>query len=285
MTGNYRHSYHAGNSADVLKHVVLLQLLQAMQRKDKPLLYVDTHAGRGQYDLQQAQSAATEEWKDGVERLVGWENPPSEVQCLFDELHQLNRERGQTYWRYYPGSPWLVARHLRAQDRAILCEIQSDECKLLQKAVEPYRNAHVEQGDGYQRLRSLLPPIEKRALVLIDPPYESNADSWSSLVNILKESHKRFATGVYAVWYPIKGQEESVRFHRLLKQSGIKDISVVELTVFDEVSNVGLNGSGVVVLNAPFQFREKMQACLPKLWQKLSANGKGRCAVNVLVPE
>ncbi|QGX40790.1 23S rRNA (adenine(2030)-N(6))-methyltransferase RlmJ [Permianibacter aggregans] len=285
MQLNYRHGFHAGNVADVFKHTMLLLLLEAMQKKDKPFLYLDTHAGRGQYDLLASEGEATGEWRDGIARLQDWPDAPAIVQTLLDDIRQLNRHRGQTALRYYPGSPWLAMQHLREQDRAVFCELQQTEYKTLQQYLAPFIRAEVEQRDGYQALKALLPPVEKRALVLIDPPFETEKDSWSALVKSLQEAHRRFATGVYTIWYPVKAQSEARRFHRLLKDSGIRRIAYAELTTFEDVANVGLNGSGMIIVNPPYQLDQQLAEVMPAMWRRLSERGAGKFEQGVIVGE
>lgn len=275
MSLNYRHGFHAGNIADVFKHTVLLLLLDAMKRKDKPFLYLDTHAGRGQYDMHGEDARATGESRDGIALLEDWPDAPAVIKTLQQQMTQLNRHRGQTEWRYYPGSPWLAFKQLRVSDRAVLCELQQNEYKSLVQHMGDHPQVRIQQSDGYHALKAMLPPPEKRALILIDPPFESEADSWSAIVRALQAAHQRFATGVYAVWYPIKARSETRRFHRLLKESGIPRISYAELTTFDDVANVGLNGSGIVFINMPYKLDQELAQVLPALWKKLSPRGAG----------
>ncbi len=272
---NYRHGFHAGNVADVLKHTVLLLLLDALKRKDKPFFVLDTHAGRGLYDLHGKLACETGEWQDGIGRLLDWPDAPIGIQALQTLMSRLNKDRGQTDWRYYPGSPEIIARSLRSEDRAICCELQGDEARDLAHLLAPHKRVQVRNEDGYHALRSQLPPVEKRGLVLIDPPYESAADSWSAIVRALQEGYLRFATGCYALWYPIKTKADARYLHEKLQRTDIRKIWFAELTVFDDVANVGLNGSGMLLINPPFQVPEQIQQLLKPLWQRLSAQQHG----------
>ena len=272
---NYRHGFHAGNVADVLKHTVLLLLLEALKRKDKPFMVLDTHAGRGLYDLHGKHARETGEWQQGIARIQNWADAPEGVRELQQLMDRLNKDRGQTEWRYYPGSPEITARLLRANDRAICCELQSDEAKELQHLMQDQRRLFVRQEDGYHALRSQLPPVEKRGLVLIDPPYETETDSWSAIVRALQEGYERFATGTYALWYPVKAKADARKLHEKLARTGIRKIWFAELTVFNDVANVGLNGSGMLIINPPFQVPEQVQQLLKPLWQRLSPAQQG----------
>ena len=282
---NYRHSFHAGNVADMLKHSVLVLLLEALKRKDKPFFVLDTHAGRGLYDLHGKLARETGEWQGGVGRLQDWADAPIGVRELQQLLTRLNKDRGQTDWRYYPGSPELIARLMRPIDRAVCCELQADEARELQHLMEERHRVFVRQEDGYHALRSQLPPVEKRGLVLIDPPYESEADSWSAIVHVLLDGYQRFATGCYALWYPIKATADARKLHEKLARTGIRKIWYAELTVFNDVANVGLNGSGMLLINPPFQLPEQVQQMLNPLWQRLSPQQQGYCETGWIVGE
>ncbi|NQD36924.1 23S rRNA (adenine(2030)-N(6))-methyltransferase RlmJ [Permianibacter sp. IMCC34836] len=282
---NYRHGFHAGNVADVLKHTVLILLLEALKRKDKPFLVLDTHAGRGLYDLHSKTGRETGEWQQGIALLQDWPDAPIGVRDLQQLMLRLNKDRGQTDWRYYPGSPEIIARLLRPVDRAVCCELQSDEAKALQLVLEGRRRISVRNEDGYHALRAQLPPVEKRGLVLIDPPYENEADSWSAIVRALQEGYQRFATGTFALWYPIKAKIDARKLHEKMQRTGIRKIWYSELTVFNDVANVGLNGSGMLIINPPFQVPEQVDQMLLPLWKKMSPQQQGYCESGWLVGE
>jgi len=282
---NYRHGFHAGNVADVLKHTVLILLLDAFKRKDKPFLVLDTHAGRGLYDLHSKSARETGEWQDGIARVCDWVDAPAGIIELQQLMERLNKDRGQTDWRYYPGSPEIIARFLRPIDRAVCCELQSDEAKALQQVLDGRRRMQVRNEDGYHALRSQLPPVEKRGLVLMDPPYENEADSWSAIVRALQEGYSRFATGTFALWYPIKAKADARKLHDKMVRTGIRRIWFTELTVFEDVANVGLNGSGMMVINPPFQVPEQVQQMLVPLWRRLSPQQLGYCESGWIVGE
>ncbi len=265
---NYRHSFHAGNFADVHKHVALLMLLRLLKQKDKPFLYLDTHSGRGSYDLQSGRAQQTLEHEQGVARIMNWAQAPDEVKALADAVRACNQSSGSDM-RYYPGSPLLAMQELRPVDRGLCYEAHADEAKILARVLSGAPRMSVEHGDGWQALRSKLPPLERRALVLIDPPYESAQDDFSAIKKALLEAHARFATGVYALWYPITSADETERLHRLMKLSGIKRVDVCELCVRAPVANTGLNGSGMLLINAPYTFTDHMQRVQQALCKRL----------------
>lgn len=282
---NYRHGFHAGNVADVLKHTVLILLLEALKRKDKPFFVLDTHAGRGVYDLHSKTALETGEWRDGIGRLQDWPDAPAAVQVLQGLMDRLNKDRGQTAWRYYPGSPEIVARLMRPIDRAVCCEWQAEEARQLALALSDKPRLRVLQEDGYHALRAQLPPPEKRGLVLIDPPYETEQDSSSAIVRAMLEGCQRFATGSYALWYPVKARADARKLHEKWQRTGVRRIWFAELTVFDDIANVGLNGSGMLLINPPFQVPEQVQQLLNPLWQRLSPQQHGYCESGWLVGE
>lgn len=282
---NYRHGFHAGNFADVLKHLVLHYLVGAMQRKDKPFLYLDTHAGRGMYDLKGPEAQQTQEWKAGIARLQSLTNAPDPIASFSRLMDQFNRERGQTDWRYYPGSPEIVARQLRLQDRGVFCELNDSEAKALGHYLSHFSRTHVHTGDGYHALKAYLPAPEKRALVLIDPPYEHDSDDFRHIVNAIVEAQRRMATAVIALWYPIKTEHATQALYRAIEKSGIRDVACIELSVFDGVANVGLNGSGMIVIHPPYQMLAHMHSMLPMLWQALSPQRHGSYKALMLAEE
>ncbi|HRG16285.1 MAG TPA: 23S rRNA (adenine(2030)-N(6))-methyltransferase RlmJ, partial [Pseudomonadota bacterium] len=195
---NYRHVYHAGNFADVLKHVVLIALIEALKTKQTPFAVLDTHAGAGRYSLASEEALKTGEFRDGVMRLLAAERLPTLVHAY------LNLVRSQNGSQSYPGSPLIAAQLLRDSDRLMVCELQNAEIASLRQLFARDARVAVHQRDGYQAMSALLPPPEKRGLVLIDPPFEAQEQEFRVIEEALAAAHKRFANGVYAVWYPIK---------------------------------------------------------------------------------
>lgn len=259
---NYRHAFHAGNFADVLKHTVLLALLDALTRKHTPLCFVDTHAGAGQYDLTATEARRTGEALGGIERLRQAGHLPDLLQ-RYVGLVQAQPDGA------YPGSPLLAAAAMRAQDSAQLCEIQSDEVHALQHLFRDDARLHVHQRDGYAALKALLPPHERRGLVLIDPPYEQQEAEFRSIRRSLKTALLRWPTGIYAIWYPIKLRRHVAPFHRWLSQCGSRRVLAAELLIHPDDSPLRLNGAGMAIINAPWQFDRRMREVLPAMARHL----------------
>lgn len=277
---NYRHAFHAGNFADVWKHIALVALLEAMARKDKGFLFLDTHAGIGQYTLQDGPATRTQEYVDGIGRLWGEQDAPPLVARYLSLVAARNRGTLERY----PGSPSIARSLLRPQDRAILCELHPEDAALLERWAEADRRLQVRREDGYRALKSALPPLEKRGLVMIDPPYER--DDYRAVVKAVQDGVKQFATGTYAVWYPIKGREEIDAFHRSWQGSGLRRLLVAELWVMRDDNPMRLNGSGLLIHNPPWQLDDALRDVLPWLATRLEQRpGEAGGSVRWLVPE
>jgi len=268
----YRHAFHAGNFADVHKHVVLLALLEALQRKDKGFLYVDTHAGDGLYDLRGADARqGAHESADGIEKLRAAEAgaAPALVARYLECVAAARRASGIRH--AYPGSPWLAAEWLRPQDRAVCCESRTEAFVALRRALRDAPRVVCENVDGFERLPALLPPVERRGLVLIDPPYEDGRDDRRRIGQALEAALRRFATGVYAVWYPIKHDADTNRWLDALRARFAQPWLSCELWLHPRDTRVGLNGSGMFVVHPPYQVDEQLRELLPWLLQALGA--------------
>jgi 23S rRNA (adenine2030-N6)-methyltransferase len=268
----YRHSFHAGNFADVHKHVTLLALIGALQRKDKGFLYLETHAGRGAYDI----STPTADAAGGIGRLAGAQATAPEIGAYLARLADLRTQLKQRH--LYPGSPLLALASLRTQDRAVLVELQGSEVNALNHTLADYAQAHggagahvqVERGDGYARLRAWLPPPERRGLTFIDPPYEQTGADFTAVTQALAEGLRRFPTGVMAAWYPIKDERAASAWQQACRRALNVPLLASELWLFPRDSRVALNGSGLLVANPPHQVLEHMQQWLPQLQAALS---------------
>lgn len=275
---NYRHVYHAGNFADVFKHIILTALISAMMRKDNSFCYLDTHAGTGYYDLFSESAEKTKEYMGGIEKIIAHEKPPALVTRYLNCVHQINNQlqgSKQQYasLRYYPGSPMIVRQLIRPHDRIIACELHPEEYQSLKTTFAGDKQVAVHHTDGFNGLKAFLPPQERRGLVLIDPPYE-NPDEFTRIAHTLPLALKRWQTGVYAIWYPIKEKSAVKRFYDALTQH-IKDpIFTIELTIYPDIPN-HLNGSGLIVINPPWQFDVSIQEILPWLWKALTINDQG----------
>jgi 23S rRNA (adenine2030-N6)-methyltransferase len=264
---NYRHAFHAGNFADVLKHAVLLALLESLKAKATPFCYVDTHAGSGRYDLKSSEARRTNEADDGILKLSVAAGLPPLLWDLLGHIRALNE--GADDLRYYPGSPLLAQRVLRDIDSAQLCELQGDEAEKLRQLLHGDKRMHVHQRDGYEALKALTPPAEKRGLVLIDPPFEAREQEFRTIEHAMKQAMQRWPTGMYAVWYPIKQRSHIQPFHRWAARSGSRRVLVAEILLHPDNSPLRLNGSGLIVFNAPWKFDEVIRDTLQMLTRTL----------------
>ncbi|GAB4185674.1 MAG: 23S rRNA (adenine(2030)-N(6))-methyltransferase RlmJ [Thalassobaculales bacterium] len=253
---NYRHAYHAGNPADCLKHAVLALLVRAFRDKDKPFYVLDTHAGIGLYDLAGEEAGRTGEWVDGIARLLKAPDPPAALAPYLEQVRALNPEGGL---RWYPGSPLIARRHLRGGDRLVLCELHAEDRAALAARFAGDRQVKVHQLDGYLALKSFLPPVERRGLVLVDPPFERR-DEFAALARGAGEAFRRFATGCYALWYPIKEPGEVARFHAGLPRLPAEKSLVAEV-MFGRARS--LPGTGLAILNPPYRLGEALATLLP----------------------
>ena len=275
---SYRHSFHAGNHADVLKHLVLVRILDYLARKDKPLCYLDTHAGAGGYSLRGEQALKNREFETGIGRLWGRADLPAPLAAYVGLVRRFNPGPDLLH---YPGSPWLARQLLRPADRLFLHERHPADCAALGDQSADDRRVKVSCGDGYQGCIALLPPRERRGLVLIDPPYELKGD-YRQAVETLREAHRRFSTGVYALWYPVVERARVEGMERALRATGIPRLDRYELAVAPDRRGHGMTGSGLLVVNPPWGLREEMETCLPWLVRDLSGDGGG-CRVECLV--
>lgn len=286
----YRHVFHAGNFADVHKHVTLLALIRALSRKDKGFLLLDTHAGRGLYDLQAEGSRKTAEADRGIALLESasrgdW---PTEIKDYLDTLKAIRRE--QSSRRAYPGSPLIALAAIRPQDRAVFIETQAEEHTALHRLL-PRESGRVvaECADGYQRIRHWLPNSERRALVLIDPPYEDTTADFRAVEIAACEVLRRLPNAVVAIWYPIKHERDTQEWrHRLISRlpkppdEACTPAISSELWIHPPDSRVGLNGSGMLILNPPWQIDEQMAIWLPILREVLDTERTGGAVVRSL---
>jgi 23S rRNA (adenine2030-N6)-methyltransferase len=259
---NYRHAFHAGNHADVLKHVVLLALLEALKRKPAPFCVLDTHAGRGQYLLQGEQADATGEARGGIFRLFVLHGLPALVQAY---LKRVQADNPVGALLTYPGSPLLAAQAMRDQDRLFACELQPDEARALATLFRADPRVTVMARDGYAAVKALVPPKERRGLVLMDPPYEAQEDEFRPILKALRDGLERWPTGTYALWYPIKRGRSLQPFLRKAALLPCKSALRIELLVRPDDSALRLNGSGMLVLNPPWKLDEDLAPALPVL--------------------
>ncbi|MDH5301766.1 MAG: 23S rRNA (adenine(2030)-N(6))-methyltransferase RlmJ [Gammaproteobacteria bacterium] len=264
---SYRHAFHAGNHADVLKHTVQTLLLEYLTQKDKPLWYIDTHSGAGVYDLQGDYARKTGEYVDGIARLWQRTDLPPALQHYVEQIKMLNP---QGELRQYPGSAWIGKQWLRAEDKAQLFELHPTDFPLLQASLGKSRQVHCYPQDGLAGLKGLLPPAPRRALVLIDPPYEQAAE-YVAVVKTLKDALTRFPQGVYAVWYPQLQRLEVERMLTSLQKLPVKGWLHARLTVHaPRADGFGMHGSGMWVINPPWTLAEQLRTLLPYLCDVLA---------------
>lgn len=266
----YRHQYHAGNFADVHKHVLLLEVLQALTRKDKGLLFVDTHAGRGEYELHPGDAAHPAEWQSGAARLLDI-TPRHAALTRYREL-LLSRRHGGSLW--YPGSPLLALEQLRDVDRAVFFETQRDEAGQLRKRLDGRARARVETGDGFAGLRALLPPPERRGCVLIDPPYEERED-YVRVADAAVDALQRFAGAVLLLWLPIKLRADFDAWFSKMRGRLSRPVLASLLWLHPCDSRAALNGSALVVVNPPYLLDQSLREWLPELRSLLGGAGSG----------
>ncbi len=264
---SYRHAFHAGNHADVLKHAVMVQLLRYLGQKDKAYWYIDTHAGAGVYSLVEGYATKTAEFETGIAKLWQRTDLPASLEDYVAQVSALNAD-GQL--RYYPGSPYLAWRLMRPQDRMRLFELHTTEIDILRHNFrDAGRRAMLYAGDGFDGIKALLPPPPRRALVLVDPSFEDKRD-YARTLHCIEESLERFATGMYAVWYPQVTRPESQRFPEQLKKLQPTNWLHVTLTISrPPPDGYGLYGSGMFVLNPPYTLAAAMKEALPYLVEAL----------------
>jgi len=270
---SYRHAFHAGNHADLLKHGVLACLLDYLKRKDKPFSYIDTHAGGGVYDLQGEWSRKVAEYRDGIGRLWPQRSQFPELASYFRAIAALNEPTAEKspVPRYYPGSPMVALQLTRDQDRLMLAELHNAEVEVLRQNFKGNDRVAVHHRDGFEALTALCPPMPRRGLVLIDPPYELKQD-YQAVLTTLAKALKRWPQGCYAIWYPILGRavDRSDQLLRGAARLSADSMLQIELRVMRDQQERGMHGSGMLVLNPPWQFDATVRAFLPRLTELLA---------------
>lgn len=268
---NYRHIYHAGNFADVLKHAVLAMLIRYLQKKDAAFRVLDTHAGIGLYDLSSPEAQKTGEWQGGIGRLIDAPLPEAVAALLepyLSAIRSFNPKGGLTK---YPGSPALARALFRPQDRLSAIELHPDDCRALSRLFEGDHQVRVTELDGWLTLKAHLPPKEKRGLVLVDPPFELEGE-YERLVKGLSEGWRKFPGGTFCLWYPMKKGAPIAAFHEALKALEIPKMLCAELSVISDRETTGLNGSGLVIVNPPYTLKDELHVVLPVLKELLAVD-------------
>ena len=271
---SYRHGFHAGNHADVLKHAVYLYVLKYMAKKSKPFSIIDTHAGAGAYSLDNDFSQKNKEFETGIGPL--WALPstelPEPVRNYVDAVRRFNAESDAVDLSVYPGSPWFALDQVPLEGKAFFHELHPADFELLRNFVRTNRYRKVIKGDGFKESVGLFPPPSKRGVAIIDPPYELKED-YQRVVDYVSEMHKRFNSGVYMIWYPVVERTRIDEIETQLKRSGIRNVQVLELNVQADTEEKGMTGSGMIVINPPYTLLEDFKSVMPFLTDLLGQKG------------
>lgn len=278
---SYRHAFHAGNYADVLKHLVLTRIVTHLTKKPGPVCYIDTHAGAGGYSLVSSEAKKTDEFSQGIGLLWGQKKLPTALAEYRELVARFNQ--GPSL-KHYPGSPWLARQLLRKQDRLELCELHPKDHPLLAKQFAGERRVKCHFDDGFKRSLGLVPPIERRGLVLIDPSYEVKHD-YDKVVSHIKALHKRFATGTYALWYPLVDVARIKRMEQAFVSSGMRNVELYEVSLTRDHAQPGMTGSGMIVVNPPWTLKQDVREALEWFGPQISDNGQALYRISELVPE
>jgi 23S rRNA (adenine2030-N6)-methyltransferase len=266
---SYRHSFHAGNHADVLKHTVQIAILNYLKKKDTPFDYHDTHAGAGFYALSSKEAQKTGEFENGIGRLYHQKLPVGLLRQYVDLVRQINPNDKLTL---YPGSPQIAELLRRPQDGLQLTELHPTDFGLLKKRFSEPPRTRVAQMDAYQGLRAMLPPLAKRGLILLDPSYEVKTE-YQTIAEGLVPALKRFSSGIYAIWYPVIERRHTEQFLQNLMLTVNKECLRVEFCPFSDGHGVGMTGSGMLIFNPPYTLAEEMKVVMPLLNKHLSMPG------------
>lgn len=272
---NYRHAFHAGNFADVVKHLALVSILAHLKKKPAPFAVIDTHAGRGLYDLAGEEAQRSGEAAAGIGHLLDVPGGPETLRTYLDLVRALGRDR-------YPGSPLIAARLLRPQDRLVAIEKHPEDAAALESVLALYGRARVAQADGYARLPSLLPPPERRGLILIDPPYEAN-DEFSQAARVVADGVRRFATGIFIIWFPIKSAQAADAFCGEVRLAGPRKLLRVDVAVDGDPEK--LNAAGLLIVNPPYGFADDMKEVFKPLASRLGHERDAKLRVDWLAGE
>lgn len=264
---NYRHVYHAGNFADVAKHLLLVLCLDHLRKKDTPFFVLDAHAGTGYYNLQSIEAQKTREYEAGIAKLIQAAPQNADVNLY------LSKVKDDFQKRHYPGSPLIAARMLRSSDRMIANELHEEDVETLKRMMGLRHNAHITAVDAYQSIRANVPPPERRGLVLIDPPYEIESNEHEILVKQMQEWKKRWPTGTYIIWYPVKDSLPSAKLHEAAAALGLnrtwlceyRDADLPPLPASDRGDRKRMRSTGLMVFNAPYQVPERVEAALTQV--------------------
>lgn len=279
---NYRHAFHAGNHADVLKHAVLARIIDLMKGKDKPFTFLDAHAGIGVYDLESVQALKTGEWQGGIGRMAElFDSDVEKILAPYRSIIEGMNSSGGT--RFYPGSPKLVLDLMRANDRVIANELHPQDVQILQELCGRDKRLRVSNVDYMQSVKAELPFAERRGVVLIDPPFEV-LDETERTVKALAFGHRRFATGVFVIWYPVTTEAFAEKFIDAMQAMAMPNMLQAELRVKAAFERGGLAGSGLIIVNPPWNLEADLKVVLPALATRLGLGEWGRSTLRWLTP-
>lgn len=277
---SYRHAFHAGNFADVLKHSVLSLVLDYMTRKEKGFSYIDSHSGAGMYQLADEYAQKTGEYKEGIEKIINDDEAPESLECYLSLINSLNLN---SELEVYPGSPGIAKAFVRRQDSSHLFELHPTDIQHLEDFCDRWRKVFVKQSDGYQGVLGLLPPPSRRGVVLIDPPYELKEDYQKAVKTIIK-AYSKFSTGTYILWYPVVKRELIDEMSESFTTSSVKNLLQVEFCLEDDTDEYGMTGTGLFIVNPPWQLSQQLEEILPYLKTKLGSN-ESRYSLTQLIAE
>ncbi len=269
---SYRHSFHAGNHADVLKHITLSLLLEAMNGKDKPYVYIDSHSGAGCYSLRSEHAKKTAEFETGISRIWQANNPPAELDSYLHVIKQYNRDG---HLNYYPGSPLFAKTMMRPHDHIILNEIHPTDSPLLKREFLKDSRAHLNQIDGFHLCREKLPPQPRRGLILMDPSYEM-PNEYDQVCEAIKNAQRRWETGTFALWYPVVDRNKNEWLERKIKQLVQRPTLLVEMAVAEDSEGYGMTASGMIIINPPWKLFEQLECLLPWLCDTLQVENNAK---------
>jgi 23S rRNA (adenine2030-N6)-methyltransferase len=281
---SYRHAFHAGNFADVLKHTVLAQVLDYMTRKEKGFTYIDSHSGAGMYQLEDEYAQKTGEYKDGIEKLVNQTDLPEGLTIYVDLIKSLNLMGDESNeLTVYPGSPGIAKAFVRRQDSTHLFELHPTDIDHLTDFCHRWKKVFINQTDGYKGVLGLIPPPSRRAVVLIDPPYELKED-YKKAVNTIVKAYAKFSSGTYILWYPVVDRQRVVEMQEDFTRSDVKNVLQVELCLEADTETYGMTGTGLFIVNPPWELSAQLNEILPYLTTKLG-NQSTTYTVNQLIEE
>lgn len=278
---SYRHAFHAGNFADVVKHAVLVAVIEALKQKDTPLCYLDTHSGAGRYDLRAGPAEKTGEWRDGIKRLWTRDDVPPALASYLRCVREFNTDG---VLREYPGSPRLARTLLRPQDRMVLMELHNTEYPILKREFAGDSQVAVHHLDGYVGIKGHLPPKEKRGVLLIDPSYETQ-NEFRDVADALKRANERWPTGVLCLWYPVLARYQVNELMHTLRGSGLREVLRVELNVLPDDAPPGLHGCGMIVIRPPWKLDVTLRDAMPWLREVLAQSDTAQWTVEWVVGE